>query len=338
MNRRELLITAAAAPLALALPLGRGGPPRGAARRSRSSRQTARIGSSCVRLTDMRVVHSLAVPRRAARHRSRRPLRSALVMSNESGTITVLDAEAAGATGARGLPGAALRGRRSGRRPRLCQRRAGRAGDCDRRAARTCDRARRGGRRGAPHLDLAGRRARDHLARIPCASARARRRLATGAPRSCARSRPTTWPTTSASRPTASASGSARASIGAWRCTTRARCGCCTPCPATPRRSTSPSTAFAERASRRERRERDAAHVPPRGRAAPAHAPRHVGSYNVCALDGRVVTPSLDDGRLTLLDSRGLRSAHVAPHATTPASWRAASCSPASRPSRPGAP
>ena len=39
------------------------------------------------------------------------------------------------------------------------------------------------------------------------------------------------------------------------------------------------------------------------------------GSYNVCALDGRVVTPSLDDGRLTLLDSRGLRSAHVAPHA-----------------------
>jgi hypothetical protein len=40
-----------------------------------------------------------------------------------------------------------------------------------------------------------------------------------------------------------------------------------------------------------------------------------IGSYNVCALDGRVVTPSLDDGRLTLLDSRGLRSAHLAPHA-----------------------
>jgi DNA-binding beta-propeller fold protein YncE len=39
------------------------------------------------------------------------------------------------------------------------------------------------------------------------------------------------------------------------------------------------------------------------------------GSYNVCAQAGRVITPSLDDGRLTLLDARGLRSAHLAPHA-----------------------
>jgi DNA-binding beta-propeller fold protein YncE len=39
------------------------------------------------------------------------------------------------------------------------------------------------------------------------------------------------------------------------------------------------------------------------------------GSYNICALDGRVVTPSLDNGRLTLLDSRGLRSARLAAHA-----------------------
>ena len=39
------------------------------------------------------------------------------------------------------------------------------------------------------------------------------------------------------------------------------------------------------------------------------------GSYNVCALSGRVVTPSLDDGRLTLLDARGLRSVHLTSHA-----------------------
>ncbi len=39
------------------------------------------------------------------------------------------------------------------------------------------------------------------------------------------------------------------------------------------------------------------------------------GSYNVCALSGRVVTPSLDDGRLTLLDARGLRSVHLTAHA-----------------------
>jgi DNA-binding beta-propeller fold protein YncE len=39
------------------------------------------------------------------------------------------------------------------------------------------------------------------------------------------------------------------------------------------------------------------------------------GSYNVCALDGRLITPSLDDGRLTLLDHRGLRSVHLTTHA-----------------------
>jgi DNA-binding beta-propeller fold protein YncE len=39
------------------------------------------------------------------------------------------------------------------------------------------------------------------------------------------------------------------------------------------------------------------------------------GSYNVCALSGRVVTPSLDDGRLTLVDATGLRSVHLTAHA-----------------------
>jgi DNA-binding beta-propeller fold protein YncE len=39
------------------------------------------------------------------------------------------------------------------------------------------------------------------------------------------------------------------------------------------------------------------------------------GSYNVCALAGRVVTPSLDDGRLTVLDAQGLRSARLTSHA-----------------------
>jgi DNA-binding beta-propeller fold protein YncE len=39
------------------------------------------------------------------------------------------------------------------------------------------------------------------------------------------------------------------------------------------------------------------------------------GSYNVCAQAGRVVTPSLDVGTLTQLDSRGLRSVRIAPNA-----------------------
>ena len=39
------------------------------------------------------------------------------------------------------------------------------------------------------------------------------------------------------------------------------------------------------------------------------------GSYNVCAQAGRMVTPSLDVGTLTLLDARGLRSVRIAPNA-----------------------
>ena len=39
------------------------------------------------------------------------------------------------------------------------------------------------------------------------------------------------------------------------------------------------------------------------------------GSFNVCADAGRVITPSLDLGTLTLLDHRGLRSVRIAPNA-----------------------
>jgi DNA-binding beta-propeller fold protein YncE len=38
------------------------------------------------------------------------------------------------------------------------------------------------------------------------------------------------------------------------------------------------------------------------------------GSYNVCALGSSVVTPSLDDGRLTVLDAKGLRSINLTTH------------------------
>ena len=40
-----------------------------------------------------------------------------------------------------------------------------------------------------------------------------------------------------------------------------------------------------------------------------------LGSYNVCAAPGRVITPSLSGGTLTLLDHRGLRSVRIAPNA-----------------------
>ena len=65
-----------------------------------------------VRLTDLHVVRSLAVPHEPHGIEAVDLLRSALVMSNESGTVTVLDAGARGrAPGARGLLEPALRGR-----------------------------------------------------------------------------------------------------------------------------------------------------------------------------------------------------------------------------------
>lgn len=39
------------------------------------------------------------------------------------------------------------------------------------------------------------------------------------------------------------------------------------------------------------------------------------GSFNVCAQAGRTITPSLERGTLTLIDHRGLRSVRVAPNA-----------------------
>ena len=72
MNRRELLLAAAAAPVALALPASaraaaRGGTPLALVTADSDDRVLV------VRLSDMRVVRSLAVPAPAARDRGRRP-------------------------------------------------------------------------------------------------------------------------------------------------------------------------------------------------------------------------------------------------------------------------
>ena len=90
MNRRELLI-AAATPIALGWPTGarasaRGGTPLALVTADSESRILA------VDLTDMRVVRSLAVPSEPHGIEAVDLLRAALVMSNESGTVTVLDA------------------------------------------------------------------------------------------------------------------------------------------------------------------------------------------------------------------------------------------------------
>ena len=205
---------------------------------------------------------------------------------------------------------------------------------------RTRDRPGRGGGGRATHHDLAGRRARRHVARLAGAAARARGCDAAHAARgSCARSPPRSRPRRRlhAGR---RMSGSARASTGDSPCTTPGRCDRLRVLPA----DDPPQHVTFDDGARRVYVASGESGTLRTYRLADGKLLRTSrvtrGSYNVCALGGRVVTPSLDDGRLTLLDSRGLRSAHLAPHAHDAASWPAPRCRcwPASRPSRRGAP
>ena len=91
MNRRELLLTAAAAPVALTLPVSAygaatGGTPLALVTADSEDRVLV------VRLTDLKVVRSLVVPDQPHGIEAVDLLRSALVLSSASGTITVLDA------------------------------------------------------------------------------------------------------------------------------------------------------------------------------------------------------------------------------------------------------
>src|SRR6185295_6714367 len=93
MNRRELLLAAVAAPAALGLSSAahaatRGGTPLALVTADSEGRILA------VRLSDMQVVRSLVVPREPHGIEAVDLLKGALVMSNESGTVTVLDATA----------------------------------------------------------------------------------------------------------------------------------------------------------------------------------------------------------------------------------------------------
>ena len=239
MNRRELLIAAAAAHAALALPAtGRAAATGGTPLALVTSDSEDRV--LVVRLTDLKVVRSLAVPDRPHGIEAVDQVGAALVLSDRSGTVTIVDASAPRVR-------RVLEGFRS---PRYA------AGDPQ----------------GGPHAyvsdDVAGEvvaidvpRARvigrvevgegaRHIAISPDGS-RVVTSLGTKAPRlalvdvcvrvvpgSCGRSRPRTWRTTWPSRPMAGSSGSARGPSGGSPCTTRARCDCCAPLPGTRRRST----------------------------------------------------------------------------------------------------
>lgn len=96
MNRRELLISAAALPAALAFPAGvqgaaRGGGPPLAALALVTSDSEDRV--LVVRPSDGKVVRSIAVPDQPHGIEAAAGLRAAVVLSERSGTVTVIDAQ-----------------------------------------------------------------------------------------------------------------------------------------------------------------------------------------------------------------------------------------------------
>ena len=315
MNRRELLIIAAAAPLALALPSGgraaaRGGTPLALVTADSEDRILV------VRLTDMRVVHSLAVPHAPHGIEAVDLLRSALVMSNESGTITVLDAEVPRVRRvlegfqapryAAADPGGGL--------AYVSDEQAGQVIAIDVRRARVIGRVEVGA--GARHISISP----DGERVITSLGSRAPRLALVDVSRPARPRLVRTFPADDLAHDVGFSPDGERVWISsgvdrrlAVHDARSLRLLHAVPGDAPPQHVT--FDAFAERAhvasgesgTLRTYRLGDARLLRTRRVT--------IGSYNVCALDGRVVTPSLDDGRLTLLDSRGLRSAHVAPHA-----------------------
>ena len=306
MNRRELLIAAAAAPSPWRWPTGARASARGGTPLALVTADSE-IGSSRCDLTDMRVVRSLAVPSEPHGIEAVDLLRAALVMSNESGTVTVLDATVPRVR--RVLDGFQApryaAGDPRGRYAYVSDERAGQVIAIDVPRARVIGRVEVG--KGARHISISPDGTRvitslgsqaPRLALVdvtrpaaPAARAHVRRRR----PRARRRLHP-------GRRARLDQLGRRPAPRGPRRAHAAAGCA---PCPATHRRSTSRSTTSCTRVyvtsgdsgTLRTYRMADAKLL--------RTSRVTTGSYNVCALAGRVVTPSLDDGRLTLLDAQG---------------------------------
>jgi len=196
-----------------------------------------------VRLTDMRVVRSLAVPREPHGIEAVDQLRGALVMSNASGTVTVLDATVPkvrrvleGFSGPRYAAGDPR-----GRFAYVSDDLAGQVIAIDVPAARVIGRVEAG--EGARHMSISP----DGTHVITSLGSKAPRLALVDVSRPQRPRLVRTFPADDLAHdvgftPDGSTSGSARASTGAWRCTTRAHFARCTPCQAMPRPSTSPST------------------------------------------------------------------------------------------------
>jgi DNA-binding beta-propeller fold protein YncE len=315
MNRRELLMAAAAAPVALGRPSAQraaagGGMPLALVTADSENRILA------VRLTDMGVDRSLEVPHEPHGIEAVDQLRSALVMSNESGTVTVLDAIVPKLR--RVLEGFSspryAAGDPRGRFAYVSDDVAGQVVAIDVRAARVVGRVEVG--RGARHISLSadgstvitslGSQA-PRLALVDVTRPHRPRLLRTVPVDDLAHDVGFTpdgkriWITSGVDR---------RLTIHDARTLRTQRVLAADDAPQ--------HVTFDLPANRVYVASGDSGTLRTY-RLADAELLRTsrvtTGSYNVCALGGRVITPSLDNGRLTLLDARGLRSAHLAPHA-----------------------
>jgi DNA-binding beta-propeller fold protein YncE len=315
MNRRELLLAAVAAPAALTLSSAahaatRGGTPLALVTADSEGRILA------VRLSDMQVVRSLAVPHEPHGIEAVDLLRSALVMSNESGTVTVLDA---GALEVRRVLQGFSSPRYAAAHPRgrfayVSDDVAGQVVAIDVAAARVIGRVEVG--EGARHITISpdgtrvvaalGSKA-PRLALVDVSRPWSPRLLRTFSARDLAHD---VGFTPDGEQIWISSGADQRIAVHDARTLRPVRV---LPADDAPQHVTFDDhaqrvyVASGESGTLRTYRLGDGKLV------RTSRVTR--GSYNVCALSGRVVTPSLDDGRLTVLDSRGLRSARLAPHA-----------------------
>jgi DNA-binding beta-propeller fold protein YncE len=315
MNRRELLIAAAAAPFALGWPTAA----RASARRGIPLALVTADSENrilAVRLTDMRVVRSLAVPREPHGIEAVDQLRGALVMSNASGTVTVLDATIPkvrrvleGFSGPRYAAGDPR-----GRFAYVSDDLAGQVIAIDLPAARVIGRVEVG--EGARHMSISP----DGTHVITSLGSKAPRLALVDVSRPQRPRLVRTFPADDLAHDVGFTPDGEHVwiSSGVDRRLAVHDARTLRPLHAVPGDAPPQHVTFDLLAKRIYVTSGDSGTLRTY-RLADAKLLRTssvtAGSYNVCALDGRVITPSLDDGRLTLLDSRGLRSAHVAPHA-----------------------
>jgi DNA-binding beta-propeller fold protein YncE len=315
MNRRELLFAAAAAPATLALPVAAGGAARGGAPLALVTADSEdRV--LVVRLTDLKIVRSLVVPDQPHGIEAVDVLRSALVLSSASGTVTVLDATVPRVRTV--LDGFSApryaAGDPRGRYAYVSDDVAGQVIAIDVPRAKVVGRVEVG--KGARHISISP----DGQRIVTSLGAKAPRLALVDVSRPRRPRLVRTFPADDLAHDVGFSPDGKRVwiSSGVERRLAVHDASTLRPLHAVAGDSAPQHVTFDEVAQRiyvtsgesgtlRTYRLADAKLLSTR--SIPA------GSYNVCARAGRMVTPSLDVGSLTVLDRRGLRSVRIAAHA-----------------------